>query len=209
MSNDKINILLVDDHNMVIEGMKAILNNMPFVEVKATAGNAFEAVAALRSHDIDLVFADISLPDISGIELTAKIKKEFPGVKVVALSTFNQRSYVSQMVASGAAGYLVKSASRQEIEDAISTVMDGRMYFGEGINASSPAEEEAVPTLTRREKEILKLIAAGMKSNDMATKLFLSHYTVETHRKNLLTKFKVNNTATLISRAAAAGLLEG
>ena len=107
MKHERINILLVDDHNMVIEGMKHILALIDKVQVKATAGNAFEAMAALREKDIDIAFVDINLPDINGIELCAKIKKEFPDVYVIGLSTFNQRSYVSQMIANGASGYLV------------------------------------------------------------------------------------------------------
>ena len=208
--DEKINILLVDDHNMVIEGMKAILANMPFVQIQATAGNAFEAIAALRSHNIAIAFVDINLPDISGIELCAKIKKEFPLTQVIGLSTFKQRSYVSQMINSGAAGYLVKSASKEEIEEAIVAVSEGRMYFGNDINNPQfeTTKEEEISTLTRREKEILQLIAAGMRSNEIAKKLFLSHYTVDTHRKNLLTKFNVSNSALLISKAAGLGLLQ-
>jgi two-component system, NarL family, nitrate/nitrite response regulator NarL len=191
----------------VLEGMKAILATMDCMEVAATASKAEEAMAVLSNTDIDLAFVDINLPGINGIELTAKIKREFPGVQVIGLSTFQQRSYVSQMIASGASGYLVKSAAKQEIENAIATVLEGRMYFGTDIIASPVPADDEVPTLTRREKEILKLVAEGKTSNEMAEKLFLSVYTVDTHRKNLLTKFKVNNTATLISKAAAAGLL--
>jgi two-component system, NarL family, nitrate/nitrite response regulator NarL len=209
MRTEKIHILLVDDHSMVIEGMKSILAHMLFVEVKATAGNAFEAVAALRQHKIDIAFVDINLPDISGIELCTKIKKEFADVHVLGLSTFKQRSYVSQMIANGASGYLIKSAAKAEIEQAIADVMEGKMYFSMDINntKSETITEDEVPTLTRREKEILKLIAQGLTTNDIAQQLFVSPYTVETHRKNLLTKFEVSNTALLIKTAATFGLL--
>ncbi len=207
--NNKINILLVDDHSMVIEGMKAILGNMSFVTIKATANNAFEAIAALRIQDIQIAFVDINLPDISGIELCAKIKKEFPIIQVIGLSTFKQRSYVSQMINNGASGYLIKSAAKEDIEAAILAVLDGKMYFSADINNPhfENLPENEVPMLTRREKEILKLIAAGMRSYEIAEKLFLSPYTVDTHRKNLLTKFNVGNSALLISKAADLGLL--
>jgi two-component system, NarL family, nitrate/nitrite response regulator NarL len=209
MSSEKINILLVDDHNMIIEGMKSILTTIPLVQVKATAANAFEAIAALRENNIEIAFVDINLPDISGIELCAKIKKEFPSVHVLGLSTFKQRSYVSQMIANGASGYLIKSAAKEEIEQAINDVMAGKMYFSMDINNTKPETiaENEVPTLTRREKEILKLIAQGLTTNTIAQQLFVSPYTVETHRKNLLTKFEVGNTALLIKTAAAFGLL--
>jgi two-component system, NarL family, nitrate/nitrite response regulator NarL len=209
MAEEKINILLVDDHSMVIEGMKSILAQIPLVQVKATAGNAFEAIAALRENNIAVAFVDINLPDISGIELCAKIKKEFPYVHVLGLSTFKQRSYVSQMIANGASGYLIKSAAKEEIAQAINDVLAGKMYFSTDINntkAETITEDEA-PTLTRREKEILKLIAEGLTTNDIAQKIFVSPYTVDTHRKNLLSKFEVSNTALLIKTAATFGLL--
>jgi DNA-binding NarL/FixJ family response regulator len=209
MINKKINILLVDDHNMVIEGMKAILATITFTHIAATAANAFEAIAELRKHPIDLAFVDINLPDISGIELCSKIKSEFPSIHVIGLSTFKQRSYVSQMIANGASGYLLKSATKEEIEEAITATLSGKMYFSVDINNTSALviSEDEPPTLTRREKEILKLIAKGMKSNEIADQLFLSHYTVDTHRKNLLTKFDANNTAILIKKATEFGLL--
>jgi DNA-binding NarL/FixJ family response regulator len=209
MSSEKINILLVDDHSMVIEGMKSILATLSTVQVKATAGNAFEAIAALRQNNITVAFLDINLPDISGIELCTKIKKEFPAVHVLGLSTFKQRSYVSQMIANGASGYLIKSAAKEEIAQAISDVMAGKMYFSTDINNPKPETitEDEPPTLTRREKEILKLIAEGLTTNDIAQKIFVSPYTVDTHRKNLLSKFEVSNTALLIKTAATFGLL--
>jgi DNA-binding NarL/FixJ family response regulator len=203
-------ILIVDDHSMVIEGLKSIMAHLPNIEVVATAINAFEAIEALRNQaKINLVLSDINLPDISGIELCAKIKKEFPAVEVIALSTFNQRSYVSQMIQNGASGYLVKSASSTEIEEAIQTVLAGKMYISNDINNETivnPSSAEA-PILTRREKEILILIAEGQTNNVIAEKLFISPFTVDTHRKNLLLKFEVGNTALLIKKASGFGLV--
>jgi two-component system, NarL family, nitrate/nitrite response regulator NarL len=209
MATEKINILLVDDHSMVIEGMKSILSQIPSVQVRATAGNAFEAIATLRENNIAVAFVDINLPDISGIELCTKIKKEFPHVHVLGLSTFKQRSYVSQMIANGASGYLLKSAAKEEIEQAINDVLAGKMYFSIDINNTKveTLSEDEAPTLTRREKEILKMIAEGLTTNEIAKKIFVSPYTVDTHRKNLLSKFEVSNTALLIKIAGQFGLL--
>jgi DNA-binding NarL/FixJ family response regulator len=211
MSEKIAKILLVDDHSMVIEGMKAILSQIPNVTVMATASNAFETIEILqKTPEINLVFSDINLPDISGIELCAKIKNEFPTIQVIGLSTFNQRSYVSQMIANGAAGYLVKSAGLEQITEAIESVMAGKMYFSTDISNSNivnPNNSEEAPTLTRREKEILQLIADGQTNNDIAEKLFVSPYTVDTHRKNLLQKFEVGNTAQLIKMASGFGLV--
>lgn len=203
-----IKILLVDDHTLVLEGMRALLERIPGVQITGTAGNAFDAIALLKKAVADIAFVDINLPDISGIELCAKIRKEFPQTQVIALSTFKQRSYVTQMIGNGAAGYLVKSADREEIEAAIQSVLAGKMYFSNEIGSEqSMVNENEAPTLTKREKEIMKLLAEGKTSNEIASELFLSAYTVDTHRKNLLTKFEVNNTALLISRATKYGIV--
>ena len=208
MATEKIRILLVDDHSMVIEGMKAILGKIDGVSVVANASNAFEAIAKLKAITVDIAFIDINLPDVSGIELCSKINKEYPHIRMIALSTFKQRSYITQMIGNGASGYLLKSADKEEIEAAIHAVKKDKMYFSTGIANSSEAEnEDEAPTLTKREKEIMQLIAEGITSNEIAVKLFLSIYTVDTHRKNLLTKFEVNNTALLIKMATKFGIV--
>lgn len=209
MKIEPINILVVDDHSMVVEGMKNILSLIPNVHLEATANNAFEAMEILEKQVIDLVFLDINLPDISGIELCIKIKKEFPEMLIIGLSTFKQRSYVSQMINNGASGYLLKSAGKDEIELAINSIRAGNMFFSKEISNSinEPILKEEVPTLTRREREILTFISAGLTNNQIAEKLFLSNYTVDTHRKNLLAKFEVSNTALLITMAAKFGIV--
>ncbi len=208
MENKTTKILLVDDHTLVLEGMRALLERIPDIQIAGTAGNAFDAIALLKKMVVDIAFVDINLPDISGIELCSKIRKEFPHTQVIALSTFKQRSYVTQMIGNGAAGYLIKSADRGEIETAIQSVLAGKMYFSNEIgNSTETINENDPPTLTKREKEIMKLIAEGKTSNEIAGKLFLSTYTVDTHRKNLLTKFEVNNTALLITMAAKYGIV--
>lgn len=202
----QISILLIDDHAMVIEGMKAILQLIPSVQVKATANNAFEAMDALKQHNIQLCFLDINLPDISGIDLCLKIKKEFPQIYIIGLSTFSQRSYIAQMMQNGASGYLLKSATKEEIEEAITTVLHGKLFFNISTVETLFNDKEA-PLLTRREKEILILIADGLTNNEIAKKIFLSSHTVDSHRKNLFIKFDVNNVALLIKKASQAGLL--
>ena len=206
---DKIKIIVVDDHPMVIEGMKAMLNQIRYVELCATASNAYEAMEKVKENQPDLVITDINMPEISGVELTSKLKKEFPNLKIIGMSTFNERSYISQMIQNGADGFLVKSASKEEIETAISSVLDGKMHLSSdaGISNSEQKELKNQPTLTRREKEILTLISEGFTNPQIAEKLFISLYTVETHRKNLLSKFNTNNTASLIKIAATNGLI--
>jgi len=206
---DKIKVIVVDDHPMVIEGMRAMLQQIPYVELCATATDTFMALENVEEHQPSLIIVDINLPEVSGIALTAKLKKEHPGIKVIGMSTFNERSYVSQMIQSGADGFLVKSASKEEIEKAISSVVDGRMFLSVDVDMNTQEKKDLnnKPVLTRREKEVLLLIAEGLTNPQIAEKLFISLHTVDSHRKSLLGKFEVNNTATLISKAVRMGLV--
>ena len=206
----RINILIVDDHPMVIEGMKALLSNFDYIKIAGTATNAFEAMDKLKNFPVDIVIADINLPEVSGIDLTARIKKEYPGTKVLAMSTFKERSYISQMIKNGASGYLVKSASKEEIEAAILSANEGKLYLSLDINSIDLNSEVAseIPVVSRREKEVLQLIVDGFTNPQIADKLFISLHTVDSHRKNLLAKFNVNNTASLIRVAIKNNLVE-
>lgn len=201
---NKIKVLVVDDHPMVLEGMRSMLAQINFVHICGTVCSAYGAVESIKQLTPDIVITDINMPEISGIELALKIKNEFPDVKVIAMSTFKERSYISQMIQNGASGYLVKSASKEEIEEAILSVYEGKLYMSLDINLSATDKQELdnIPILSSREKEILLLIADGFTNPQIAAKLFISLHTVDSHRKNLLTKFTVNNTASLIKLAA-------
>ena len=122
-------IFIVDDHPMVIEGFKALLNQNTDINVVGTAENAYQAIDFLKNNEVDIAFLDINLPDISGIDLCKKIKTEFPSVQCLALSTFNDRNYVSKMIENGASGYLLKNSSIEEIIQAIEAVSKGNMFF--------------------------------------------------------------------------------
>lgn len=206
---DKIKILVVDDHPMVLEGMSSMLAQITFVELSGAVSNAYEALDKLKLESIDIVITDINMPEISGIELALKIKKEYASVKVIAMSTFKERSYISQMIQNGASGYLVKSASKEEIEEAILSVYEGKLYMSLDTNftANDKQDFSDIPVLSSREKEVLQLIADGFTNPQIAAKLFISMHTVDSHRKNLLTKFAVNNTASLIKLAAKFDML--
>ena len=201
---DKIKILVVDDHPMVLEGMRSMLEQIPFVQLNGTAANAYEAIEKIKISLPDIVITDINMPEISGIELTSKIKTEFPTVKLIAMSTFKERSYISQMIQNGASGYMLKSASKEEIEEAILSVHEGKLYMSLDINLSADEKQHIgkVPIISSREKEVLELIADGFTNPQIAAKLYISLHTVDSHRKNLLTKFGINNTASLIKLAA-------
>lgn len=206
---DKIRLLVVDDHPMVLEGMKSMLQQLSFVELCGMATDAYAAMELIKKEQPQIVITDINMPEISGIELALKIRHEFPEVKVIAMSTFKERSYISQMIQNGAAGYLVKSASREEIEEAILSVHEGKLYMSLDINLSAADKTELnnIPVLSTREKEVLVLIADGLTNPQIAAKLFISMHTVDSHRKNLLTKFGVNNTAGLIKIAVRNSMI--
>lgn len=207
----KIKVFIVDDHPMVIEGLRSLINHLNGMEVSGSAENGSNAMFFLREKGADIVLLDINLPDISGVELCKKIKKEFPEIKILGISTFSERSYISRMIENGASGYLIKNASASEIAKAIGTVMDGKLYMNLDmehlLKPSSIHGAGSMPELTKREKEILNLIAEGLTNNKIAEKLFISQSTVDTHRKNMLTKLDVNNTAALIRVAVEKGLI--
>ena len=206
---DKIRLLVVDDHPMVLEGMKSMLQQLSFVKLCGMATDAYAAMELIKKEKPQIVITDINMPEISGIELALKIRHEFPEVKVIAMSTFKERSYISQMIQNGAAGYLVKSASLEEIEEAILSVHEGKLYMSLDINLSAADKTELnnIPVLSTREKEVLVLIADGLTNPQIAAKLFISMHTVDSHRKNLLTKFVVNNTAGLIKIAVRNNMI--
>jgi len=206
-----IRIFIVDDHPVVVVGLQSLLDKIENIEVAGAMSNAFEAIPFLKNNKVDVVLLDINLPDISGIDLCKKINKEFPQVKILGISTFSERSYISRMIENGASGYLIKSASKEEIADAIETVMNGKMYVSVSMehlmHPLSLIPSDALPAITKREKEILSLIAEGLTNNQIAEKLFISPLTVDSHRKNLLTKLNVNNTASLIKLAVKQRLI--
>jgi two-component system, NarL family, nitrate/nitrite response regulator NarL len=200
---EKISILIVDDHPMVLEGMRSLLSNINYVHIAGIATNAFEAMDTIKNTTVQVAIVDINLPDVNGIELTKKIKTEYPAIKVLAMSTFKERSYISQMIQNGASGYLVKSASKEEIEEAILAAYEGKLYLSMDINTVDVTTQinAPLPAISTRETEVLKLIADGLTNAQIASQLFISLHTVESHRKNLLIKFEANNTATLIKLA--------
>lgn len=186
---------------MVIEGFKALLNQNETINIVGSAENAFQAMDFLKKNEIDIAFLDINLPDISGIDLCKKIKTEFPNIQCLALSTFNDRNYVSKMIENGASGYLLKNSSKEEILLAIDAVSKGNMFFNVDYSKQNTSKYDQKPILTRRELEVLKEIAEGLTNQQVADKLFISITTVSTHRQNLMLKLEASNTALLIKTA--------
>lgn len=207
----KVQVFIVDDHPMVVAGLRALIGQLEGMEVAGSAANAFDTLPFLQKNKVHVVLLDINLPDVNGMDLCKRIKNDFPDIRVLGISTFSDRSYISRMINNGASGYLVKSASAAEISEAIQTVMKGRLYLSlemeHLLKPVSVIPSGALPVLTRREKEVLRLIADGLTNNQIAEKLFISPLTVDSHRKNLLTKLNVKNTASLITTAFEHRLL--
>lgn len=203
-------VYIVDDHAVVIEGIYSLLQKEKDLEMAGYANNAANCLNYFTNHTADVILMDISLPDMNGVDLCKLIKKKYPGIMVLALSTFNQGTYIRKMMESGASGYLLKNAARQEIIEAIKTVIRGKNYLsfdaGQALR-SDTAQQNAIPPLTKREKEVLVHIAEGLTNAQIAEKLFISIDTVESHRKNLHAKLNVKNTAMLVRFAIENDLL--
>lgn len=204
----KTKVFIVDDHYMVIEGIRSLLNKEPDIEWLGHAMNAASCLAFLHKSQPDVILMDIGLPDKSGIELCREVKTKYPGIHILGLSTFNQKSYITKMLESGACGYLLKNAGRAELLKGIEMALLNKSFMShEAALTLRNIEEDNLPVLTHREKEVLQLIATGLTNQEIADKLFISNTTVETHRKNLLQKFGAKNVAVLINLAIRKGFV--
>lgn len=200
-------IFIVDDHYMVIEGIRSLLYGEKDIEWMGHAANAASCLSFLKRQQPDIILMDVNLPDRSGTELCKEVKQLYPAVLVLGLSTFNQQAIIRNMMDNGASGYVLKNATKKELLEAINIVLKGNTYFSLEAAHSLKESRTQQPMITRREKEVLQLIAEGFTNAEMSEKLFISIPTVNTHRKSLLEKFEVKNTATLIGKAIKMGLI--
>ncbi|HQZ49110.1 MAG TPA: response regulator transcription factor, partial [Chitinophagaceae bacterium] len=185
-----IKVFIVDDHYMVIEGIRSLLQNEKGIDWAGHATNASSCLAFLQQQQPDVILMDINLPDKSGIDLCKEVKERYPSVFIIGLSTFNQQSFIQKMIDNGASGYVLKNATQAELMEAIEIVASGKNFLSnEAALSLRSKDNNDAPVITRREKEVLELIAEGMTNNEVAQKLFISPSTVDTHRKNLLVKF--------------------
>ncbi len=206
-----VKVFIVDDHPVVIEGIHSLLMNEKDIAWVGQAMNAASCLGFFVNNTADVVLMDISMPGMDGVELCAVMKEKYPGIFILGLSTFNQGLYIKKMMENGASGYILKNSSKEELIKAIHTVHDGGIYFsgeaGQALAAYQKSSRTELPLLTPREKEILELIAEGYTNPQIAEKIFLSQFTVDSHRKNLLAKLNVKNTATLIKFAVEHKLI--
>lgn len=203
-----IKVFIVDDHYMIIEGIHSLLQDEKEIEWVGHATNPDSCLSFLLHHQTDIVLMDINMPGKSGLDLCREVKEKYPSILIIGLSTFNQQSFIQKMMDNGASGYVLKNATQVELMKAITTVAAGKTYLSFDAGKALQKLTEIPIVITRREKEVLELIAAGLTNNEIASKLFVSSTTVDTHRKNLLTKFEVKNTSSLIKKAVHLQMIE-
>lgn len=211
-----INILIADDHQLLIDGIKTALRDISDFNISAEANNGFQVIEKLDSGiPADVILMDINMPKLDGLECTRLVHKKYPAVKILALSQYDEKRFVKRMVRNGAVGYLLKDSGKDMLEKAIRAVHAGGTYFSDKLSMSIVRQElkmedtkSLFPKLTERELEILNLIGKELSSQEIADKLFISFHTVETHRANLMNKAGVKNTAGLVRWATENDLLD-
>jgi len=211
MLQPKYRLAILDDHPVVLQGLVNVLSGEDAFEIAGTFTSARDFLQFFNSNPVHVVLLDIILPDGNGMDLCKDIKTKAPDTIVLALSNHDQRSAVMKMLENGASGYLLKNASIEELLRGIHDALQHQIVFSDAIKEiiARPGLEQIsdTPVLTAREQEILKLIASGITTRRIAEMLFLSKFTVENHRKNLLQKLQVKNVAALIKAASIHGLI--
>ncbi|MEZ4772923.1 MAG: response regulator transcription factor [Bacteroidia bacterium] len=210
LSDKGIRLLLADDHQMIRQGLAALLSGAEGIAVAGEACNGREVLEKIIPLSIQVVLMDLDMPIMNGLETTAELSRRHPEVGVLILTMHAEPALVQRCMQAGAAGYLLKTADQDDLLYAIRRVAAGKRYFDQDITQSPPSDNSAfalLSTLTAREREILILIARGKTNQEMADELFLSVKTVDTHRTNLMRKLGIHQVALLTSFAIKAGLI--
>ncbi len=207
----RYHLTIVDDHPIVIEGLSTMLSELEHIHILSCFKNGADLLAYQDLNRIDILLMDVFLPDVNGIDLCARIKKLYPKIIILAMSSQSERSIVLQLIKNGGSGYLLKSASKDEFKACINEALEGKLAFSEEVreivNKTDVSDLRMVPRLTRREKEIVQLLIQGKSTQEISETLFLSFLTVQTHRRNLLNKYQVKNLVELINMVNSHNLL--
>jgi DNA-binding NarL/FixJ family response regulator len=202
--------LIVEDHPIVSDSLTNLINSSDLELECHHVTNAHEGLAWLNGNKAEIILLDINLPDMSGIEFCTIAKSRHADLKILAITSIEQRHVVDQMLAAGANGFILKSSDTVEILEAIKQIINGNSYISQSVADLLKGKLHTngdLPVLTRREVEVLKLIADGLTNQEIADKLFISSWTVDSHRKNLLLKFNAKNTAILVKTAVTSGII--
>ncbi|MBW1824675.1 MAG: response regulator transcription factor [Deltaproteobacteria bacterium] len=212
----KIKVVVADDHTILRQGIKALLDNQEGIEVVGEAKDGREAIKTIEELLPDVILMDIAMPGLNGLEATRRIKKKFPKVKVVVLTMHANEEYIFQILNAGADGYLVKETAFQDLISAINAVHKGEAFMSPSISKkvmtdyiqrAQGEEKVGFDTLTTREREILQLVAEGNSNKKIAEALFISPKTVETHRAHIMDKLNIHDRAGLIKYAIRKGMI--
>lgn len=197
-------IVLADDHAMFREGTRKIIERIKDVSISGEVNDGLELLEFLKSSSPKMVIVDISMPNLRGLEAIREIKRTYPKVKILVLTMHKKKAFVRQALKDGADGFLLKEDAGGELIRAVETIRNGNKYISPLLSdllASLTLEEEETEILTRREREVLKLLAEGKRTNEIARALYISPYTVRRHRSNIMEKLGVNNLADLVKYA--------
>lgn len=209
MTDETTKIILVDDHEIFRNGLKQLLKSIGGVTIIAEATNGEEFLEVIEKHSPDIVFMDINMPKLDGIDATEKVLEKYPDLKIIALSTFGDNEYFNKMLNAGVRGYMLKNSRKNDFMDALEAIHKNDDYFYSNellLNYSKniinkqveTIEREKLPKLSKREEEILELVCMGKSNEEIAEKLFISKRTVENHKTNLIQKTETGNTVNLV-----------
>src|SRR5690606_21016660 len=202
MEKEQIKLIIVDDHPVVLQGFEYMLYDVEGIQFAGKFTEARSMLGYLENNKVDVVLLDINLPDSNGIDTCATIKQLYPQTVVIAISNINEWSIIQRMLDVGANGYFLKNASADEVILGINHAIGGEIVLSKGIEDILKNRDTGdLPIITRREKEVLSLLALGLSSVVIGNKIFISPLTVESHRRNLIQQYKINNVTALIHKA--------
>ena len=213
---DKIKVIICDDHQILVQGLKSLLKDSEEIEIIATANNGQELLETLKNKKPDILLLDVDMPVMDGYETLKQVKSKYSSIKVISLTIHLDKTIIQKMMETGASGYLLKNINKSELSEAIRKVYSGKIYISdeatnslldkEKLEVKTAQLDESVEELTKREIEILKLIAEGYSNTEIGGILYISPRTVDTHRTNIMKKLNVKNIAGLIKYAIQVGM---
>ncbi len=210
-------VIIVDDHQIFIDGVKALISGIEGVEIVGEANNGVDLIDLLSKVKTDLILMDVNMPIMDGLEATQLVLEKYPEVKVLMLTMHDSKEYIEKLLKVGAHGYVLKNTGKHELKEAMESVMQGIPFYSQAVTKrimeslqkkKAVSNEHGNVVLTERETEVLTLIAQELTSNEIAEKLFISHHTVESHRKNLIAKLQVRGISGLVKYAVQMGIVD-